>query len=333
LPRQKNSNQNEKKSFSKTALFCIISGISFGISFMLKFSSVVLIIPIIFWLLIYRKWKEIVFLISGLSLLVIVQGVIDHYTWGSFLHSPIEFLKFNILDGENAKFGVAPFISYVGLIFHAYSEYTLLYLLFVILGIKCSYKHSILLTTFFFYFLVFSFISHKEYRFILPIMPILVLFAAKGFTIYPKRIKKGSLVKPVFIFMVLLTLFFSGINSFYLKTFRPKYQRCLALEWIGQQPDCDVVMLVDGASFGMPGYAYLQKEVLLDFSHTEFINYYTYQYRFNSTYYVISEDQYLRNFDFCNNTFSFYNITLVKTFTGSHFYYDTTTLVFRNFIV
>ncbi|NHJ49034.1 MAG: phospholipid carrier-dependent glycosyltransferase [Asgard group archaeon] len=333
FPNRNEEVSEAKLSTQKFVLRSLFAGISFGIAFMLKFSSVVIIIPLIIWLLVYKKWKEVLILIGGLGILVIVQGVIDHFTWGSFLHAPIEFVKFNILEGQSVKFGISPFISYIALIFDAYSEYFLIFLMFIIIGSKCTKKHSILLTTFFFYFLVFSFISHKEYRFILPIMPILVLFAAKGFAVYPNRIKKGSIKKPIFVTMVLVTIAFSCVNSFYLKTFQPRNQGCLAMEWIGQQSDCEIVMLIDGASFNLPGYAYLQTNVLIDFSHPEYINFYTNLYRNNHTYYLIPEEQYLKHYELCNSSFSAYNISNVKSFIGTHYFYDKTMLIFKNNIL
>jgi 4-amino-4-deoxy-L-arabinose transferase-like glycosyltransferase len=333
FPNTNKKLSNANTPIRKLVLRSLFAGICFGIAFMLKFSSVVIVIPLIIWLLIYKKWKEVLILISGLCLLVLVQGVIDHFTWGSFLHSPIEYLKFNIFEGQNVRFGISPFLSYLALIFDAYGEYFLLFLMFICLGFKCTKKHSILLSTFFFYFLVFSFISHKEYRFILPVMPLLVLFAAKGFTVYPKRIKNGSIKKPVFITMVLLTVAFSCVNSFYLKTFQPRIQGCLAMEWIGQQTDCEIVMHIDRGSFYLPGYAYLQTSAVLVFSHPEYIDYYAYHYRNNSTYYLMPEELYLKHYEFCNSTFTTYNITNVKSFIGTHYFYDKTMLIFKNNIL
>jgi 4-amino-4-deoxy-L-arabinose transferase-like glycosyltransferase len=332
LPR-KNCSQQEKLTTKRLFLYSFFAGINFGIAFMFKFSSIVVVIPLVVWLFIYKKWKAVIFLSIGIFVILIAQGVLDQLTWGSFLHSPIEFFKYNIIEGKNAIYGSYPFVAYIALFFDVYSEYSVVFLMFLILGVSCSKKESVLLTTFFFYLLVFSFISHKEYRFILPVMPLLVIFAARGFLKYPKLIKKGSIKKPVLVTMALIALTFSCVNLFYLKTIQPRYQKCLAHEWIGKQTDSEIIIYVGNTKFNSAGYAYLQKNIPLISVPPKQIIFYCYKYQNNKTYFMISEDTYNEGIGFCEQAFTAYNITLAKTFNGTNYRSDTTVFVFSNFVI
>lgn len=331
FPKKRKSGEIEEIEQKKRLLFSLFAGINFGIAFMFKFGSIVVVIPFFIGLLLYKKWKEQLMLLGSISFVIIIQGIIDQFTWGSFLHSAIEYLKFNIIEGSSSRFGVTPFLSYFAFIFDAYGEYLLLYVMFIILGINFSKRNTILISTFFFYFLVFSFIGHKEYRFLLPVMPILVLFAAKGFGKYPTIIKKGSIKKPALVSMILVTIAFSCVNSCYLKTFKPNYQQCLAMEWIGQQPDCNLVILVDGGVFNLPGYACLQNNATIEIISAYNVDYICYKYRHNIFYILIKEHYYLDNYDFCNPAFAKYNVSLINTFYKTHFTNDPTVFVFKKF--
>ncbi|MBN1329384.1 MAG: glycosyltransferase family 39 protein [Candidatus Heimdallarchaeota archaeon] len=193
-----------------------LAGLMFGLSFIFKFPAIILALPFGLWLLVKKKWSAMSFFIIGIGVMVLLQGIIDVFTWGAFLQSPIKFFNYNIFTGQNEIHGTSPFFAYPFLIFDAYGDFFILFLLFFVFGLNKEKNSLWLLFAILFFLLVFSFIGHKEYRFLLPIMPISVIFAAKGFLEYPKKIKRYNIRKGIFVFFcdLYFRMFFSKFILF-----------------------------------------------------------------------------------------------------------------------
>lgn len=323
-----NTNKIEKKFFTKKMLQSFFAGISVGLAFMFKFPVAAIGLPLFIWIIVHKKWKELAFFSGAIILLVIVQGLIDIATWGSFLHSVITFLDYNIFSGGAASHGTSPFGTYGILLVDQYQEYILIFILFVLIALQKDKKTLYLGSIVIFYLLIFTFIQHKEYRFILPIMALLVLLAAKGFTKYPQFIHKANLRKGIYTFFIILTITYSGIMSVSLKSFQPNNQHCLAFQYIGNLPDVDVVATLEGPLFGHPGLSYLQIDVIYKPGYVASIDYYCTQYHAYNLFFVIHETDYFKHEGYITTIFTTRGVSLNRTFTGTHDRFDPTVLVF-----
>lgn len=324
-----NTDKIKGKFFTKKTLQSLFAGISVGLAFMFKFPVAAIGLPLLIWIIVHKKWKELTFFTGSIILLVIVQGLIDLATWGSFMHSAITFLDYNIFSGGVAIHGLDPFGTYAALLMDSYLEYFLIFLLFIVIALQKDKKTLYLGSIVVFYLLIFTIISHKEYRFILPIMSILVLLAAKGFAKYPKFIRKANLRKGIYSFFIILTIVYSGFMSFSLKSFRPNNQHCLAFQYIGNLPDVDVVVTLEGPTFGHPGYSYLQKNVNYKTSFVAYIDYYCTTYKSSTLFIVIHEKDYLKHEVYLTTIFNVRGVSLNETFSGTHERFDSTVLVFK----
>ncbi|MHA1640904.1 MAG: glycosyltransferase family 39 protein [Candidatus Heimdallarchaeota archaeon] len=312
------------------AIHGLLAGFAFGLSFMFKFSTVILAIPFLVFLFIERRWKGALFSLLALCCMVLVQGLLDFYTWGGFLQSPIEFFMYNIWTGGSSAHGVSPFLAYLPLMLDAYGEYFMLFLLFVCLGIKKDRLSLYLLLAVLFYFLVFNLIGHKEYRFILPIMALLVLFAAKGVLKYPSFIHKKHFQKQIYGFLAIVTVGFSASYAFYFYSFQPARQYCDAFQFVGEQEESEVLLVASLGTFFSPGYTYLHKNIPVGYFRKSTFNYFMTEFQTNNTYIIIPESEYIPNFQFYQDSFLHFNITLVKIFHGTHPRFDEGMYVFKN---
>ncbi|MCE7744840.1 MAG: phospholipid carrier-dependent glycosyltransferase [Candidatus Heimdallarchaeota archaeon] len=324
-----NTKKIEKKFFTKKTFQSFFAGISVGLAFMFKFPVAAIGLPLFIWIIVHKKWKELAFFTGAIILLVIVQGLIDLATWGSFLHSAITFLDYNIFSGGAASHGVDPFGTYAALLVDQYLEYFIIFLLFIIIALQKDKKTLYLGSIIVFYLLIFTIIQHKEYRFILPITSLLVLLAAKGFTKYPRFIRKANLRKGIYTFFIILTVVYAGAMSFSLKSFRPNNQHCLAFQYIGNLPDVDVVATLEGPEFGAPGLSYLQISVTYLTGSISNIDYYCTQYKSSTLYIVIHEKDYLKRETYLTTIFNVRGVSLNMTFLGTHERFDSTVLVFK----
>jgi len=154
-----------------------LAGLFLGFSFMARFQSLLLFIPLA--AVFSRKRDHLKYAASGLMLAVLIQGVVDLISWGSFLSSPWNFFVLNVLSGRSARWGRKPFLYYLERI-PGIVGWGVLILAFLALLNLDSYV-SLLWLSITAYVGVFSFIAHKERRFLVPIIPMFYLLAALGF--------------------------------------------------------------------------------------------------------------------------------------------------------
>ncbi len=131
----------------------------------------------------YKRIKVIICNFLGLGLAALFGGLVDFITYGDFLISPIQWFKYNILEGLSSTHGVQPVTFYLDSLF-SYIP-LIIFLVFcalVVLStivyaicryIKCREKNWILLrnicgfpTASIIILFLFSIPSHKEFRFV-----------------------------------------------------------------------------------------------------------------------------------------------------------------------
>lgn len=131
---------------------------------------------------------------------------VNYYFYSEFKFPLFNFFKFNISDSLSSFYGVSRVDFYL---FQAIPIILLNYLPFFIYGILTTawsnFKGLML-----FYIGVFTLISHKEFRFIYPLMPILLYYTADGLISISKR-TTDRIMKLI----VTLTVFTSIILAVY----------------------------------------------------------------------------------------------------------------------
>jgi len=173
-----------------------IAGLFLGFSFMARFQSLLFFLPLIS----ISEKRMVVYTLFGLMLAVLMQGIVDLISWGSFLSSPWNFFVLNILTGGSARWGVRPATYYLERL------PTILGFVAMILALLSVVKFDIptrlLWMDVITYLVVFSLIPHKERRFLFPILPLLYLLAALGFTLFERRLENKY--HRVFLWLFLL---------------------------------------------------------------------------------------------------------------------------------
>ena len=150
-------------SYKRRFFISLLSGSLVGLAFMIRFPTALMGIPLIGFFL-FVAGKEINLLrkngdlknkkasilspftpsagfVIGAFTLVLAQGILDLYTWGSFLHSPIQFFLYNIVEGYSALHGQSPWYSYFTGFYTDFALYFLpIFLMFFAIGL--SYKEK-----------------------------------------------------------------------------------------------------------------------------------------------------------------------------------------------
>jgi len=333
-----------KTAYKKRFLFASSSGIFIGLAFMIRFPSALMGIPIILVLwakpireltgnLIKRirnfisrvsknprgefletkfpanMTKELIIgggFLVGSFFMVLVQGLLDLFTWGGFLHSPINFYRYNIVEGLSAIHGSSPWYTYFTGFYSDFAYYFApLLIMFFIFGF--TYKKKVktkimILSIIIFWIVVFSSLAHKEFRFIMTILPLCMIMVAAGIqrvvaTLQSKR-NQHILLSFILIFLGATSLFLANYNYKYMWKWNSGV--CNAMYWVGQQDDVETVIVFETVWY-TGGYAYLDLNVTCYFERISYYwfppnlvynsSYFRYLYTLKGTYVVVRDSE------------------------------------------
>lgn len=180
-------------------------------------TSVVIWLPLCSYHIFKKKSSIIQYIAIGIFCLII-STTIDSICDGNFILSPLEFFKVNVLNRVSEQYGKMHGLWYLfsGLPVLLGLNYCLLPLsIFRIIKNYRNYKKSSLLAiTIVWSLIIYSLIAHKEFRFILPLLPMLIYIIHE--TIFQERIsetKKKFFVIVLIISNVLPGFYFSVLHQ------------------------------------------------------------------------------------------------------------------------
>ena len=177
------------------------AGILFGLAFNIRYQTMLITGGIGLVTLIQGRWKSTFFLGLGVLIPIIVfQGGIDYFTWGKPFVQFTEYVNYNMHNA--ARYIVSPWYTYIilllGILIPPVS-------LFIIAGFFQQWKK--LLVIFFpvlLFFVFHSYYPNKQERFIITIIPMLMIIGVIGWqqisNIYFSSPKAKRLIKYSWIF-------------------------------------------------------------------------------------------------------------------------------------
>ncbi|KAL2312246.1 putative Dol-P-Man:Man(7)GlcNAc(2)-PP-Dol alpha-1,6-mannosyltransferase [Schizosaccharomyces pombe] len=190
-----------------------------------------LLMCLILPLLLQRRITLSKLLLVGISSSLVAVGasfLIDSYFWGAWCWPELEAFLFNVVEGKSSDWGTSPFYYYfVRLPWLFLNPTTLLFLLISFVYIKPA---RLLIYVPLFFIFVYSFLGHKEWRFIIYSIPWFNAASAIGASLCFNASKFGKKISEI-----LRLMFFSGIifgfigSSFLLYVFQYAYPGGLAL--------------------------------------------------------------------------------------------------------
>ncbi|KAI5950339.1 GPI10 [Candida jiufengensis] len=189
------------KRIGKSWYICLIF---ITLSCIIRPTNAIFWLPFGFWLLylVPIGFKFVLSSIAEVVLVLIANLGADYYFYREITFPYFNFIEFNYIKNLASFYGVAPWHFYI-------SQALPLMLLTYIPIFLCGLEKSILLVTCIIYIVGFSTIKHKEFRFLMPLSPIFLYFAARG---YKKWKWKYLSIIGIFI-NVVVALFLSNINE------------------------------------------------------------------------------------------------------------------------
>jgi len=152
--------------------FYLFAGLAAGAAFAIRFQSLFFIAGFGLVLLFQKRWWAAVwFTLGTLFLACISQGLIDYYVWKKPFAEFFEYIKYNIANKYN--FQTQPWYMYFTVLGGILVPPISLFLLF---GFARKWKtHLLLVLPSFLFFAFHSYFPNKQERFILPVIPFIVI--------------------------------------------------------------------------------------------------------------------------------------------------------------
>jgi len=229
--------------------FYLIAGLIMGVGFSIRFQTAVFIFGTATALLFLKHWKPVFIFSAGVLLsIILVQGIIDYFIWGYPFAEMGEYIRYNIAAAHDYITG--PWYLYIlflsGILIPPVS-------IFLFVGFFNAWKKNLLLVLPVLIFLVFhSIFPNKQERFILPILPFIIILGVIGWTGF---VKKSRFWKRYPGLLRSCWVFFWVINTIGLLAVSPMYSKKARVEsmvYLSRYSDIVCILQEDIYHNGVP---------------------------------------------------------------------------------
>lgn len=219
----------------KIFLYSFFSGLIFGLMFFIRFHSGIFAILFFAFAIYEKRYNTLIPAILAFTAVLLLGAYIDTLFGIPFLKAPFNNLTFSALqDGAVKNFGAQSFYYYLMLLFKFYSP--LLFLALIYLVYKGFWQVKLLSFISFAYLLVYSIISHKEFRFIFPILPLLPVIGFVGYRRIHDSFKVNwskLYVKVLIIMGLIFTVLYSSYRGLVRYSYNSYSENCILIYELG----------------------------------------------------------------------------------------------------
>ncbi len=128
------------------------------------------------------QWKVVLAVLTGWAAFF---GVLDALTWhdapgaryGGLFHSVFVYVRFNVIEGQGARWGTAPWQYYAEHLWAVMPAITVLLVAGALLSLR---RAPGLVITAFVFVAIHAAVAHKEFRFLVPVLPVLCALVGYG---------------------------------------------------------------------------------------------------------------------------------------------------------
>ena len=154
-----------------------LAGVLAALACFLRFQNGLIAIGLAALVLAQGRWSGLRPFLLGTTLTALLGGLLDWATWGSPFHSLRAYLQYNLIDGQAAKYGEEGATYYARVAWTSTGPV----LLAILAGWALALRRAAgVFAVCALYVAAHVAVAHKEYRFLLPVVPVLVALAAAG---------------------------------------------------------------------------------------------------------------------------------------------------------
>jgi hypothetical protein len=142
-----------------------------------RYQNGLLAVGFLLMLVFARRWKDALAYGASATVVGLLGGLLDKLTWGDWFHSFAVYVKFNLIEGKASGWGVADYDYYAKTLWTS----TGWPLVVIAAGLVLVFARARVLPIFVLLYIgAHNAIPHKEYRFLMPIVPILFALSGAG---------------------------------------------------------------------------------------------------------------------------------------------------------
>jgi hypothetical protein len=156
----------------------VIGALLLGLSVLFRLQNALFCLGLLGILLARKQWRRLGWCTVLLLVAAVAYGALDRVTWGSWYHSVGEYLRFNVVEGKSAQWGVSEPTLYLRVL---WTSMPLVMVWVALLALPGGRRSIGLLLTAVAYVVVHSVVGHKEFRFLIPVLPVLFALTGAGF--------------------------------------------------------------------------------------------------------------------------------------------------------
>lgn len=222
-----------------------------------------------------RRWRDALAYAGAGCLTGVLGGALDRLTWGTWWQSFRVYAKFNLLEGHASEWGTAEPSYYA----HCLLDSTgTIAAIVIALGLFWSFARvRVIPLTVIGYVAAHVWVPHKEYRFLMPIVPLALGLAGGGLGFVFDRVRRGggwwatgvAVVVGALLARKLETITFADMGSFQdndvgkQAPWHHEEGPNLAFWEAGKHDDLCGIVMVGTPLISSGGYSYLHKDVPL----------------------------------------------------------------------
>lgn len=254
----------------RSAAYC---GVAFAVACLLRYQNGIFVLVFGAALLLQRRWRDSLAFLGAGALVAAGGGVLDWITWGRPFHSLLAYIDFNLLLGGASTFGVEPFGYYATTLWTSVGPLLPVIVLCFAVG---AFFEPVLGGAVLAYVFAHSVLPHKEFRFLVPCLPLFAAVTGVGIERIFSRLPAprvvaiaSALVATASFAVVLVRLDYQDMGQYKgterasLSVWNSEEEPTLLLADAGKRPDlCGVAVLRARAAF-TGGYTYLHRDVPL----------------------------------------------------------------------
>jgi hypothetical protein len=159
-----------------------------GLAVFVRFQSGFYCLALLMLLLAQRRRRQALEALAVLAFWALIFGLVDKLTWGGWFHSAIEYIRFNVVEGKSGNFGREPITFYCRVLWTSLGP---LLIALVFANVLAARRAIGVLAMPLLFFLIHSFILHKEVRFLFPALALFCATGAVGFEVLLERARHG----------------------------------------------------------------------------------------------------------------------------------------------
>lgn len=220
----------------------LVAGIIMGLGFSIRFQTAIFISGVGLVMLLSKQWKPMLYFSIGVLLSIIsVQGIIDYFIWGYPFAEMGEYIRYNI---EAAN-------DYITGPWYRYLIFLSMFLIppvsfFLFVGFfRVWKKHFLIFLPVFIFVLFHSIFPNKQERFILPVIPFIIILGVIGWTDF---IRQSTFWKKYPGLLHVCWTFFWIINTAVLFIITPMYSKKARVEgmvYLSRYKDITNILIED----------------------------------------------------------------------------------------